>query len=153
MISSLLFSFGDGQVVSDLTVTIALLSSLLTIYCFTVLLPCVRVKLLRLSRHWGNKAKQIKASGTGGNWWRSCHHIGSRKLGHSLLIVVAYQKRTEQRCVKLAGQSEMSDGYQRRNLCCRKEVKRVSIDSTCIPFRGAILYIPACPLGLPVSEN
>ncbi len=71
----------------------------------------------------------------------------------SLSFVVAYRKRTARRCVKLAGRSQMSDGYQRRNLCCRKEVKRVSMGSTCIPFRGAILYlgncdIPFCRYGL-----
>ena len=46
-----------GQVVSDLTATLALLLTALTIYCFTVLVPLVRAKLLWSSRCQGNKAE------------------------------------------------------------------------------------------------
>jgi hypothetical protein len=57
--TSLQFPFGDGQVVSDVTATITILSSVLTIYHFTVVLPYVRAKLLWLRRR-GNKAKTIQ---------------------------------------------------------------------------------------------
>jgi hypothetical protein len=59
LFTCLLFPFGDGQVVSDVTATIAILSSILTMYRFTVVLPCVRAKLL-WSRQRGNKAKTIR---------------------------------------------------------------------------------------------
>jgi hypothetical protein len=53
LFTSLLFPFGDGQVVrpSDLTATIALLSTVLTVYHFTVLLPCVSRAKLSRSKH------------------------------------------------------------------------------------------------------
>jgi hypothetical protein len=38
LFTCLLFPFGDGQVVSDVTATIAILSSVLTMYRFTVVL-------------------------------------------------------------------------------------------------------------------
>ena len=51
LFTSLLFPFGDGYVVNDLTATIALLTSVLTMTRFTVLLPCVR-----RSHRRGNRA-------------------------------------------------------------------------------------------------
>jgi hypothetical protein len=60
LFTCLLFPFGDGQVVSDVTATIAILSSVLTVFCYTVLLPCVRAKLLRSRRRQGNKGKTIR---------------------------------------------------------------------------------------------
>jgi hypothetical protein len=81
---------------------------------------------------------------------------GVAGLFYPFMIVVAYQKRNEQRCVQLAGQiSEISDGYWRRNLCCWKEVNMVLIGSTCISFRGVIFYLYNCdiPFCRPLSEN
>ncbi len=59
LFTCLLFPFGDGQVVSDVTATIAILSSVLTLYRYKVVLPCVSAKLLR-ARRQGNKAKTIQ---------------------------------------------------------------------------------------------
>ena len=70
--------------VSDLTATIALLSTVLTVYRFTVLLPCVRAKLLRSNRRRGNKGKMIR---------RRRRTLLSLKTEHGKLFVTAYRMK------------------------------------------------------------
>jgi hypothetical protein len=74
--------------------------------------------------------------------------MGSRRLGYCCCCLLKLAGRSE-----MSHQGLMSDGYQRRNLCCRQEVKMEIMGSTCIPFRGAIFYfgncdIPFCRYGL-----
>ena len=80
LVSCLLFPFGDGRVVSDVTATIAILSSVLTLYRYTVVLPCVRALLLR-ARRQGNKAKTIR---------RRRRTLSSLKTKHGNLFNRAY---------------------------------------------------------------
>jgi hypothetical protein len=78
LFTSLLFPFGDGQVVSDLTATITLLPSVLTGYRFTVLLPCARANLSQSHHCQGNKAKVIR---------RHRHTLLSLKTEHGNLFL------------------------------------------------------------------
>jgi hypothetical protein len=92
LFTCLLFPFGDGQVVSDVTATIAILLSVLTLYRYTVVLPCVRAKLLR-ARRQGNKAKTIR---------RRRRTLASLKTEHGNLFNRAYRMKYEA-FVKLVG--------------------------------------------------
>jgi hypothetical protein len=83
LFTCLLFPFGDGQVVSDVLATIAIMSSVLTMDHFTVVLPCVRAKLLR-SRQRGNKSKTIR---------QQCRTLLSLRTEHGNLFSRAYRMK------------------------------------------------------------